>query len=200
MEIRTPLRPPDGWIRTRPQDQESRGAWKKTFGHYALQLEKELKHLKVVEFKITRNPEGDRDPGVSVWFSKKKEEDYTWQDKLGIVNPYPEKEEIRSAYRKLAAKYHPDNLDTRDIELFRETELAYQKAMVWLERRGGQSFDYAIGSDTFKEPRWNLAAIAGTLQALRRIETFGTSALMEKSLQGFAQLPDKKEAHVPVTA
>lgn len=192
METKTPLKSPDGWIRTRPNDQQSRGAWKKSFAQYSTELEIELKRIGVTDIKITRNPENDRDPGVAVWFARKKSEDYTWQDTLLILNPYPDREEIRSAYRKLASKYHPDNKQTGDVELFRVTELAYQKALVWLERRGEDLFNYAIAADTFKEARWNLMAIVGTLKAIRTIERLGTSALMEKTLQGFAQLPEGK--------
>lgn len=200
MDIKTPLKAPDGWIRTRPVDHQSRSAWKKNFTQYSTELELELKRIGVKEIRITRNPEGDRDPGVSVWFARTKKEDFSWQNQLALLNPYPELEEIRTAYRNLAAKYHTDNQDTGDIELYHGIQRAYKEAMAWYDRRGDKALNYAIAADTFKEARWNLMAIVGTLKAIRTIQRLGTSALMEKTLQGFQQLPEKKEAHVETTA
>ena len=36
-------------------------------------------------------------------------------------------DEIKSAYRKLAKKYHPDNKETGDAEKFKEASEAYRR-------------------------------------------------------------------------
>ena len=41
------------------------------------------------------------------------------------VNKSASKDEIKSAYRKLAKKYHPDNKETGDEAKFKEVQEAY---------------------------------------------------------------------------
>ena len=41
------------------------------------------------------------------------------------VNKSASKDEIKSAYRKLAKKYHPDNHETGNAEKFKEVQEAY---------------------------------------------------------------------------
>lgn len=48
---------------------------------------------------------------------------------------------------------------------------------------------YVIACDTFDRAWKNLRAIAGTIEALRAIERYGASSMLEQAFQGFAALP-----------
>lgn len=48
---------------------------------------------------------------------------------------------------------------------------------------------YVIACDTFDRAWKNLRAIAGTVEALRAIERYGASSMLEQAFQGFAALP-----------
>lgn len=49
-----------------------------------------------------------------------------WYEVLGVdVNASPDA--IRSAYRNLASKYHPDNQETGDEEMFKKVRQAYEE-------------------------------------------------------------------------
>lgn len=48
---------------------------------------------------------------------------------------------------------------------------------------------YVIACDTFNRAWKNLRAIAGTIEALRAIERYGASSMLEQAFTGFAALP-----------
>lgn len=48
---------------------------------------------------------------------------------------------------------------------------------------------YVIACDTFDRAWKNLRAIAGTIEALRAIERYGASSMLEQAFTGFAALP-----------
>lgn len=48
---------------------------------------------------------------------------------------------------------------------------------------------YVIACDSFNRAWKNLRAIAGTVEALRAIERYGASSMLEQAFQGFAALP-----------
>lgn len=48
---------------------------------------------------------------------------------------------------------------------------------------------YVIACDAFDRTWKNLRAIAGTVEALRAIERYGASSMLEQAFQGFAALP-----------
>jgi hypothetical protein len=191
-----PLRWPDGWPRTRVQDREARAAWKKTERQTIDALELELKRFGVLSSVLTRkDPQdfrGPSDPSVAVHFSRKGEDDFSWQDALGIHNPAPTVDEIDSAYRKLVAPHHPDR--GGDVEMFRALTTHRKNAVAYVNRLSGQTHDHVIACDKFKEARWNINAVRLTIHSLRQIERDGTSALLEQAMKGFAALTEG--AHV----
>lgn len=188
---RTPLSWVEGWTRTRIQDRKPQSAWKKSYVDYARALALELKRMGVTNYVITRNPpESERlDPGVSVYFSRAKADDFSWQVILGLDSPAPTLDEIDAAYRTVAAKHHPDR--GGDIEMFRRASNARKSARDWVlgSTTALAAHDYGIACDKFKEARHNLNAIRGTIYSLRQIERYGTSALLDRALSSFkAQL------------
>lgn len=197
-----PLQWPEGWPRTRPQDRELRTAWKKTERQSIEALEQELKRFKVLSVTLTRkDPEdfrGPADPSVAIWFSRKHEDDFTWQDALGIRNPAPTIDEIDNAYRALVKKHHPDQ--GGDVEMFRALTTHRKNAVAYITRLSGHSHELSMGADKFKEVRWNITAIRNTIRSLRQMERDGTTALLEQALKGYAAIPERSEAHGNATS
>lgn len=193
-----PLQWPEGWPRTLLKDRESRTAWKKS-QHQALDiLEDELRRFGVLSATVTlKDPQDIRtapDPSLAVHFSRKRDDDFSWQGALGISNPAPTIEEIESAFRKLAAKHHPDR--GGDIETFHALSVHKKNALAYVNRLSGASYDYVIACDKFKETRWNITAICHTIHSLRQMERDGTSRLLERAMQGFAALPQEASSVV----
>src|SRR5260370_39964947 len=76
-----PLALPDGWIRSRPQDQKTNAQWKLPLGTYGGMLVKELARMGVLGLVVSSNVNElmsvryspglePRDPGVAVYFSR----------------------------------------------------------------------------------------------------------------------------------
>lgn len=59
-------------------------------------------------------------------------------------------------------------------------------------RRGKKP--YVIACDQFDKTWKNLRAITGTIEALRAIERYGSTKMMEQAFSGFAALPPAREA------
>jgi len=190
MKESSPLKWPDGWTRTLPEKQRTQSQWKKSHGFYLDSLESELKRMGMIAAVLTINTRGDRDPGVAVWFSRKKEEDFSWRGDLGISNPYPSLDDVDRAYYSLTKLYHPDTGSKADVTIFHRITDARAKAKRWVNRQEGNSFDYSIGADAFKEARLNIAALANSIRYLRGLERCGTSQIMEKTFEGFKQLSE----------
>ena len=196
-----PLQWPDGWIRTRLDDRQTNKAWKKSANDARELLLRELERMgatsAVISTNVPLNMRGGlqaiepRDPGVAVYFSKKAEADFSWQDILGINNPAPTREEINMAFRRLSARYHPDNQETGDLEVFKALNAARIAALKWADEREGIGQDYVIACDKFKEVRLNINAIRLTIAAIRQIERCGTSSLMERAFRGFQQITER---------
>lgn len=190
-----PLSWPEGWPRTRIQDREARPGWKKTELQSIAALEVELKRFGAIAPAITRrDPQDFRsapDPSIAVWFSRRREEeDFGWQSALGIENPAPTREEIETAFRRVAAKYHPDNQQTGDGETFLAFNQHKKNALAYINRMSGASRDFCVPCDHFKEAKWNITAIRMTVHSLRQMERDGTSGLLERAMKGFAALPE----------
>ena len=191
-----PLSWPEGWPRTRPQDQRGMPSWKRTANQYREELAKELDRVKatvaVISTNVPLSVRGQltqgvepRDVGVAIYFSKPSKEDFRWQDALGIHAPAPSEEQIQTAYRRLIVPHHPDR--GGDIEMFRALTQHRDNALRWINRSTAAP-DHVIACDLFREVRLNLAAIAFTLKAIRQIERCGTSSMLERSFKGFLAL------------
>lgn len=191
MKEQTPLKWPSGWPRVLPEKQKSQPSWKKPRSFYLDKLEEELKRMGTVSSLVTSNGAVARDCGVAVWFSRVKKEDFSWRDTLNLHIAYPTLDDVGRAYRPLAAKYHTDG-SASDAEMFLNITKARDAAVKWVNQREGNTFDMAIACDTFNEVRLNIAALWQSIKHIRGLERCGTSALMEKTFEGFAQLPEGK--------
>jgi len=202
-----PLAWPDSWVRTRPQDRRHHAAWKKSANFYRDALEKEMGRMGALNFIVSANvPENARgalsgpeplDPGVSVWWSVKGEEDFAWQDVLDIHEPVPTEQRIKDAYHERAKIHAPDK--GGDPNMFIALTKARDNALRYINRKTDQNFSFVIACDAFKTVAHNMAAIVGTIQAIRKIERCGTSALLERAFKGFAALP-QEAGHVNIAA
>lgn len=195
-----PLSWPDGWPRTRPQDQRPMSSWKRNANQYRDALVTELERMKspssVISTNVPINLRGamtagiePRDVGVAVYFSRQMKEDYTWADILSIRDPIAATEaQVQDSYRRLAQMYHPDR--GGDVAMFQRVTQARDAALRWITRNEHQRFDYVIACDQFTEVRLNMAAIVMTIKAIRQIERCGTSSLLERAFKGFSALPE----------
>lgn len=194
-----PLSWPDSWQRTRPQDRKSMPAWKRTANQYRDALVKELTRMEAPSFVISSNvPLTQRgamtpgveplDVGVSVYFSRKVKEDFSWQDALGIHDPAPTEAQVQESFRRLAAIYHPDK--GGDAAMFLAVTKHRDNAMRWINRKTNQNFDYVIACDLFREVRLNMCAIVSSIKAIRQLERCGTSSMLERAFKGFSALPE----------
>ncbi len=195
-----PLTWPQGWPRTRPQDRKTMASWKRTANQYREDLAKELKRMGAPSYVITSNVQVNQlgnmirgveplDVGVAVYFSLPIKEDFSWQDALGIHDPAPTADQVKDAFKRLAAQYHPDR--GGDPSMFAALVNHRDNALRWIERKTGATFDKVIAADQFKEVRLNLAAVVFTIRAIRQIERCGASALLERAFAGFTAIPEK---------
>jgi hypothetical protein len=184
-----PLVWPVGIPRTRPQDREERRAWKKTERQFLELLEKELKIFKAFGIMVTRKDPSERisapDPSAAVYFSRRSEKDFRWQDALGITSPDPSLDQVNQAFRELAKRYHPD-LHREDAERMVELNAHRDAATRYIKQLHGEQSQYCIPCDKFEEFKWNIAAIRNTVRSFRQMERDGTSRMVECALQGFA--------------
>lgn len=170
---------PDGWERTRIQDRKAQSAWKRPYSHYRDSLVKELQRMGATSILLTRSPNERLDPGVSVWFSLKKE-DFSWQEGLGLDTPAPTLDEIDEAYRARAAKHHPDR--GGDIEIFKKLGEHRKNAKAWVLGTHNERHEYVVPCDKFSEARLNVAALRLAFAAFRSLERVGVPAILERTL------------------
>lgn len=203
-----PLAWPDGWPRTRPQDQKPMASWKRTANQYRDALAKELARMgspsSVISSNVPVSARGTmthgiepRDVGVAIYFSQKPKEDFTWQEVLGLHQPAPTEDQVQEAFHRLARQYHPDR--GGDLSMFQAVAKARDNALRWINRES-LPHDYVIACDQFKEVRLNMAAIVTTIKAIRQIERCGTSSLLERAFRGFSALPAAVETPQSVSA
>jgi hypothetical protein len=182
------LKWPDGFGRTLIEDRRDQRAWKKQWSVYAKGVTEELRKFSAGAVTITRNPSADEkyDPGVAVWFSLKRTEDFSWQRGLQIDNPKPTIAEIDAAFKRLAAKHHPDSViggSGGDVKLYMQFDEWRRQARAWV--RGDSALDLAncLPCDDFIEARQNLAAIKLILSHLRALERLGNHFIVERIME-----------------
>lgn len=197
----TPLKWPDGWPRTLIDDRQSRSQWKKSAIDYRKMVAEELQRLGATAARITSNAteRARLDPGVAVWFSTGKVEDFTWQKVLQLDDPAPTLDQIDAAFRRLVANHHPDRIAAGsggDLSMFQKLREQRDKAKAWVLGTNTQSYEHCIPCDTFTEVRYNLAGIRLALSYFRGLERIGIPAILERVMnQAFrAQLTDQKGA------
>jgi len=176
------------------------GSWKGSANQYREALAKEMKRMGAPAFVISSNvPLTQRgtletkgveplDIGVSIWFAREIKEDFRWQDALGIHDPAPTEDQVQQAFKRLAHVHHPDR--GGDVNMFAELTKHRDNALRWINHKTGQNLDHVIACDQFKEVRLNMAAVVGTIKAIRTIERNGTSTLLERAFKGFQALPE----------
>lgn len=181
------LRWPDGWERTRINDRVKQASWKKLYAGYRESAIKELTMLGATSILISRSNNERLDPGIAIWFSRKKQ-DYSWQEGLGLDTPAPTLDEIDKAFEARAMKHHPDR--GGDIEIFRKLIEHRKNAKAWVLGTHEHAHDYVLACDRFTEARWNLAALKLAFQSFRSLERVGVPAILERTLdRAFGNLP-----------
>jgi hypothetical protein len=184
----TPLKWPEGYGRTLINDRQDRAAWKKQYSVYKEAVISELELLGASAVTITRNPPSDErvDPGVAVWFSRRRSQDTSWQLQLRIDKPNPTRQEIETAFKTLAKDHHPDMV-TRgsggDVRIYMKLEAAKRQALAWIRGEGALDLDSCIPCDDYIEARQNLAAIKLILSHIRALERLGSPFIMERVME-----------------
>jgi hypothetical protein len=184
VDEKSPVQWAKGWQRTPISERRQMKVWKKPFAFYRDALVDQLRKVGATDVLITFNT-GDNarlDPGVTVYFSKPRKEDFSWQLALGIENPAPTLQEIDEAYRRKAMDNHPDR--GGDVEIFRALGQHRDRAKAWVKDTKGEH-EFALPCDRFAEPRWNINALKLGIAALRRLEEYGLPGMLERSFKGF---------------
>lgn len=184
----TSLRWPDGYGRTLINERRTQGMWKKPYSVYVKGVADELRRFGASAVLITRQPPADEkyDPGVAVWFSLKKGDDTSWQQGLQIDSPKPSIGEIDTAFKRLAAKHHPDSVaggSGGDVKLYMKYDEWRRKAKAWVRGDNLLTPENCIPCDIFVEARQNIAAIKLILAHLRGLERLGNPFIVERVIE-----------------
>ena len=183
--IESTLRWPEGQPRTRIQDRQRRSAWKRTRAQYLTALEHELRRSGATDWLITHS-DSTLDPAVAVYFSRRPQNQFAWQEALGMIGQTPTVDEINAAYRRRVRPIHPDGA-TPDVELFKAMTAHRDRAIDWTLGRHRADHEYVIAIDVFDETRLNINAVRVVLYSLRRIEDCGSPLMLERAFRGFAK-------------
>lgn len=178
------LKWPDGAERTRIKEQKGQSAWKFGIPKYREGLVKELERMGATSILITRSDNERLDPGVSVWFSMKKE-DFSWQQGLGLESPAPTLEEIDRAFRDKARRVHPDNPDGGDPAAFKKLAEWRTAAKAWVLGTHDHRHEYVMAIDQYNETRLNLCALRLAFSYIRGLERVGAPTILTQTLGAF---------------
>ena len=178
------LKWPDGVERTRIKERVGQGRWREGWKETRERLALELERLGATSVLVTRHEKDDYDPGVSVWFSRAKE-DFSWQQGLDIDDPFPSLEEIDRAFKLTARKFHPDNPDTGDPEMFKKLSEWAKAARAWVTGSHAHAHEYVMAIDQYNEARLNLKALQMAFFYIRRLEDVGAPAILSQTLGAF---------------
>lgn len=200
IEVRdeSPLKWPSGWPRTLINDRKTNGSWKKPYSHYRSAVISELEKMGATSVTFTRHPDSieKQDPGVAVWFSMAKHNDFAWQAGLHLDSPMPTIAEIDQAFRILAEKHHPDRIaqgSGGDSKVFYKLDEYRKQAKAWILGDNAPKQDSCIPLDVYEQAKMNLAAVRLALSYFRGLERLGMPAIVDRVMtQAFkAQLTDK---------
>lgn len=196
-----PLRWPEGQERTRHQDRHGRATWKQSMSKVRDALTKEMRLSGVTEYLITYNLDASLDAGVAVYFSRKTQDAFSWQEALGFIGQAPTRDEIERAYRERIKYVHTDRADGGDVEAFRALTKHRDRALDYIAGRHRAEHEYVLAIDEFDEVRLNLYAVRVVLNSLRRIDDCGSPLMMEKAFRGFhKQISAGEVAHESTVA
>ena len=178
------MRWPDGCERTRIKDRTGQGRWREGWADTRTRLESELERLGATSALVSRHENEQNDPGVAVWFSRRKE-DFSWQQGLGIDDPFPSVDEIDRAFKAKARKFHPDNPETGDPEMFKKLSEWAKAARGWVTGAHDHAHEYVMAIDQYNEARLNLKALQMAFFYIRRLEDVGAPAILSQTLGAF---------------
>ena len=178
------LKWPDGVERTRIKDRSGEGRWREGWKDVRERLALELERLGATSVLITRHESESHDPGVAVWFSRAKA-DFSWQQGLDIDDPFPSLDQIDSAFKSKARKFHPDNPTTGDPEMFKKLSEWAKAARAWVTGSHAHAHEYVMAIDQYNEARLNLKALQMAFFYIRRLEDVGAPAILSQTLGAF---------------
>jgi hypothetical protein len=200
MKEQFPLAWPQGQSRTLIGNRKHKGQWKLTKRQYMLRLEDELKRMGVKNAVLTSNvqPGGNdnpRDPSVAVYFTRPPaEDDFSWQETLGITNPDPKLEEIEKRFMDMMKQSHTD-VPGGDLELAKSLNEARKRAKAFVTGDWGKENELCMPCDRYHEVKHNIAAIAMAISYMRRLEDVGVPGILDRAFAGFrAELPENRES------
>jgi hypothetical protein len=189
------LRWPPNTPRTRILDRRGNAHWKQDREKYNGVIITELTRMGAHTILFSTAENERVDPAASIWFGMQRQEyDYSWQDGLELDNPGPTLKEIDDAYRKMAAKCHPDRADGGNVELFKQLAVHRRDARSWVL---GTRDELALccPCDNFNETSLNLAALSFALAAFRRLDSVGIPGILDRTLaRTFSALPENTSA------
>lgn len=177
------LKWPEGLERTRIIDRKPHNAWKKPWVDTRQALAKEMGLMGATKIWVTHSGDDRLDPGVAVWFSRKKE-DFSWQQGLGLDSPAPTLAEIDSAYRDKAMKYHPDR-PTSDPAMFEQATRWRDEAKAWITGTHAHEREYVMAIDQYNSRQLNLNALKLAFFYLRSLERVGAPSIYDQAIGAF---------------
>jgi hypothetical protein len=182
---------PTDWPTTKLRDRQTRPAWKKGRPDSIKALSVELQRFGATSAVLTFQDPADRintpNPAAAVWFSRKGNDDFLWQDALGLSSA-PTLAEISAAFRRISAPHHPDRIANGsggDIEVFHMLTKHKEAAEKYVKQSAG-AYQLVLACDVYAELRWNINSLANSIRSFRQLERDGASQLLERAMQSFS--------------
>lgn len=114
------------------------------------------------------------------------QEDYSWQQGLGLNSPSPTLDEIDAAFRAKSRASHPDRADGMgDSELFKRQVDWRDQARAWVRGTHAGLHEYVMAIDQYTTFAWNLCALKQAFFHIRRLEEIGAPAILTQTLGAF---------------
>lgn len=113
-------------------------------GQYKDRLDIELGRMEVRAAVLTINESNSRDPSAALYFTRPPaEDDFSWQDTLGISNPDPTTEEIEEKFRAMLKGLDQSLVDS-DRDLRYQLNEARKRALAFATGNYGKENELAI--------------------------------------------------------